>query len=172
VSAATHTSAAVEPVSAVRIVNRSEFWSCTVLMVTSQLAGLLGGLGTLYLVAEILDLDPGLGLACAGMVAALGFLIAFLPFPDTTDWIRLGTHVELKRIHRRRKFPFDRVIGVEFARPAGEDYDEKQHALRFSEVTIRLRRVWPVWLLVTLSDAETVGAWAAAHGIPVIDRRA
>lgn len=170
-SAAGHTSGVGETESAVRIVNRSEFWSCTVLMVTSLVVSLAGGLGTLYLVAEVLHLDPALGLAGCGAVTASGLLIMFLPFPDATDWVRLGTQVELKRIYRKRRFPLDRVIRVEFARPAGEDYDEKQHALRFSEVTIRLRRVWPAWLLVTLVEAEKVSAWAAAHGISVVDRR-
>lgn len=93
------------------------------------------------------------------------------PLLDPVNYILLvGRSVVVQRLGARREYAVERVERIEFDRPAGEDYDEKQRTRRFAELTIRFRKGWPARLLVTHADAVRVAGWAADHGRAVVER--
>jgi hypothetical protein len=88
---------------------------------------------------------------------------------DPVDFLLIGRRgVYVKRLAGKRNFWLREVRGVEFRHPDGEDYDEKQKARRYIEVTIRLPR-WrfPARLLVSEREAALVREWAVGHRLPV-----
>ena len=92
---------------------------------------------------------------------------------DPVNYVLLGQRgIFVQRLAGRRSFWMREIGGVEFRQPSGEDYDEKQKARRFAEVTIRVSR-WrfPARLLVSEREAGLVQEWAEKHGLSVHQSR-
>ena len=88
---------------------------------------------------------------------------------DPVDYLLIGRRgVYVKRLAGKRNFRLREVRGVDFRHPEGEDYDEKQKARRYVEVTLRLSRWrYPARLLVSEREAGLVREWAATHRLIV-----
>jgi hypothetical protein len=155
---------------AVRIENRSDrVW---VFGFVRMLPGVLffGSLLAMYVLAAYGPPVP-LWLAFVGGVAviAIPFALDRSTVLDPVDYILIGRRgIHVKRLAGKRNFWLHDVRRVEFGKPAGEDYDERQKLRRYAQVTIRLPGIrLPARLLVSEREAGLVREWAEGHRLPI-----
>jgi hypothetical protein len=96
------------------------------------------------------------------------FVLDRWPGLNPVNYVGLSADLEVTRLAGRpRGYPPDRVVRVELAPREGEEYDDRKPARGGIDVTVRVRRAWPVRMLVSPRDAQVVAAWARGHGKPV-----
>ena len=99
------------------------------------------------------------------------FILDRWPGLNPVNYVWLTEQLHVARLAgRARAYPADRVLRVELAPRDGEEYDDRKPARGGMDVTVRLRRAWPVRLLTSPQDAQLIVDWARQHGRPVHDR--
>jgi hypothetical protein len=104
------------------------------------------------------------------LVLVVPFVLDRLTALNPVNYIWLADDLQVFRVAgRKRACPAERVLAVEFAPREGEDYDDRDKTKRMTEVTIRLRRAWPVRLLAAHESAVAITVWARTRGLPIVE---
>jgi hypothetical protein len=154
-----------------RVENRSDrVWVYGYLRVAPPILWFGGLLGFVFAV-DFVRVHPAAGLTILAAILIGPLILDRSTLLDPVDFVRFGNPILIKRLAGKRELPSDRLLQVRIGLPTGEDFDEKQRARRYAELTLRFRGARSAWLLVSHSDAVRVAAWAAARQIPVTESR-
>jgi hypothetical protein len=155
----------------VRVFNRSDrVWVFGFVRMAPVLI-LFCGLGALLLFHHHVGRLPDavaipLVLACL----VVPFVLDRLPSLNPVNYVWVAADLHVTRLAGRpRRYPPDRVLRVELAPREGEEYDDRKPSRSGMDVTIRIRRAWPVRLLASPGDAQLLAEWARRHGTPVAE---
>jgi hypothetical protein len=132
---------------------------------------LFGGLFGLFLINEHVG---GLTMAIAipaSLVVLVGpFVLDRLTALNPVNYIWLSYDLQVIRLAgRKRAYPPKRILAVEFALPDGEDYDDREVALRLTEVTFRLQGAAAVHLTASHESAVAIAVRARSWGRPILE---
>jgi hypothetical protein len=131
----------------------------------------LGGILLFFLaVVYFKRIDPIVGLPLLAIILVGPLILDRSTLLDPVNYLVFGpTGVLVQRLAGRKTYSLDVLRQIEVVHPEGEDYDEKQRARRFAELTLTFRRR-RARLLATHADAVRVAEWAAARSISVVER--
>jgi hypothetical protein len=102
------------------------------------------------------------------LVLVVPFVLDRLPGLNPVNYIWISNDLQVFRAAgRKRAYPPDRILAVEFAPREGEDYDDRDKTRRMTNVTFRLQRAWPAHLVATHESAVAIAVWARMHGRPI-----
>jgi hypothetical protein len=98
------------------------------------------------------------------------FVLDRWPGLNPVNYVWLADQLQVARLAGRpRGYAPDRVLRVEVVPREGEEFDDRKTSRGGIDVTIRLRRAWPVRLLTSPRDAQVIAEWARRHGKPVVE---
>jgi hypothetical protein len=155
---------------AVRIENRSDrVWVYGFVRLVPGVLFLGGIIGMWILVNYARPLPLAVAFLAGIAVVAVPFALDRSTLLDPVDYVLLGKEwLHVKRLAGRRNFLIRDVRRIEFMRPPGEDYDERQKIRRYVEVTIRLPGIrLPARLLVSARESGLVMKWATARTVDI-----
>jgi hypothetical protein len=131
----------------------------------------LGGLVGFIFVVEYFKLHPTVAFPLFWVVLIGPLVLDRSRLLDPVNFVLFGVHgILVQRLAGKRTYPLDQVERIDMVRPEGEDYDEKQRARRFAELTLHFKKRHRARLLATHEDAVRVAAWAAARGVSIAER--
>ena len=156
---------------ALRVDNRSDrVWAYGYLRLVPAIL-CVGGLLAFVIAVEFIRPHPLPALCVFAVVIVGPLLLDRSTLLDPVNFLLFGpVGVLVQRLAGKRAFSAQELLRIEVARPEGEDYDEKQRARRFAELTLHFRGRRRARVLATHADTVRVAEWAAARGIPVAER--
>jgi hypothetical protein len=157
--------------AALKVANRSDrVWVYGYLRLVPAVLW-VGGLVLFVLAVEYIRPHPIPALCVFALILVGPLALDRSTLLDPVNYVVFGpAGLLVQRLAGKRSFWQDELLRVEVVRPEGEDYDEKQRARRFAELTLRFRRRRRARLLATHADAVRVAEWAAVRNIPVVER--
>ena len=155
----------------VRVFNRSErVWVYGFVRMAPLFLLFVGLAALLLLHHHFKRLPDGVAIPLVFFCLIGPFVLDRWPGLNPVNYLWLAADLQVTRLAGRpRRYPPDRVLQIELASREGEEYDDRKPSRGGMDVTIRLRRAWPVRVLVSPSGAKLLADWARRHGKPVVE---